>query len=291
MPKIQIVTDSTAIFCEPDYAQRHGLTIMPLTLQLGPATFKEGSSLTPAQFQRELSQSRHMPVAVPPTAEAFAATYHQLLSNSSQIISIHVSSQLNQTTQHARLGSDTLRGRCKIEVIDSLSISAGLGVLVETAVNAAAADQPFEEVVRLVRKKIARQYSIFFVETLDYLAQAGQVSRAQAILSAMLGLKPFLSLEEGRLLPTEKARSRQQAIEKLIEFVAEFSNLERLAILYGSAEPTTETRLVRERLLTTFPAQTEQNWLIQPYGPTLATLLGPHALGVMVCENETELLE
>jgi fatty acid-binding protein DegV len=83
----------------------------------------------------------------------------------------------------------------------------------------------------------------------------------------------------------EKTRSRPQALEKLVEFVTEFTDIEYLAIMHGDNAPSADALQVRERLEAAYPGRA---WPLLTYGPSLAALLGPHALGVMVCEEEVE---
>lgn len=68
--------------------------------------------------------------------------------------------------------------------------------------------------VRLVRGMVPHLYGAFFVETLDYLERSRRISKAQALLGTMLGIKPLLTVEEGEILPAEKVHTRERAAEK-----------------------------------------------------------------------------
>jgi len=285
MPKVRIVTDSTAHFFDPAFPEKHDVTVVPLTIHFGKHSFKEGVEINTEEFFQRMAAGDPIPTAASPTAEQFAAAYEKVARSTDKILSIHLSSKLSRTCQNARAGTEALAGRCKIHVIDSLSTSIGLGLLVEAAALAAERGDSQDDIVRIVRGMVPRLYSVFFTETMDYLAQAGRVGKAQATLGAMLGIKPFLTMEEGDITPMEKVRTRQQAIEKLVEFVVEFSLIERLAILQSSPRHTDDTRLLLERLAIDFPGR---QWPVLAYGPALATFLGPDAMGVMVFEGEAE---
>ncbi len=285
MSRVHIITDSTVQFCTPGFAERHAFTTLPLTICLGAQAFREDDGFTAEQLFERVAAGAPLPTVTAPTAEDFAAAYNKISQQTDQILSIHVSGRLSPTVRHAQAGSETVKGRCQVEVIDSLSISAGLGALVEEAVLAAERGATLEEVVRLVRSAIPRLYSVFFVETLGYLAHAGKANPAQAILANMLKLNPFLTLEEGELAPMEKTRNRLQALEKVVEFVTEFTHIQHLAILDHGAGQWANSQQVRERLEAAYPDRT---WPVFTYAPSLAALLGPDALGVMVCEEEVE---
>jgi len=285
MPKVRIVTDSTAHFLDPNFPAQHDVTVVPMTIRFGKQTFKEGVDLTGEQFFKKLGNGLPLPTAASPTPDQFAAVYEGLSKTTDRILSVHLSSKLSSTVQNARLGADTVLGRCKIHVIDSLTASTGLGFLVEVAALAAEHGASIDEMVRLVRSKIPRLYAVFFIEHTEFLANAGRLGKAQARLSTMLGIKPFLTVEEGDIVPMEKVRTRQQAIEKLVEFVIEFSDVEHLAILQSDPHYTDDTRLLLERLAMDFP---KRDWPVVAYSPSLATYLGPDAMGVIVCEGELE---
>jgi fatty acid-binding protein DegV len=98
----------------------------------------------------------------------------------------------------------------------------------------------------------------------------------------MLGIKPFMALEEGEIMPMEKVRSHDRAIDKLAEFANEFSNIEQIAILQSTLYPTAETKMLQERLEVIAPGH---EFPILLYGPLLASYIGPDGMGLMVYEG------
>ncbi|MBM4421944.1 MAG: DegV family protein [Chloroflexi bacterium] len=283
MPRVRIVTDSTAHFADPDFAQKHNITVAPLTIHFGKESFRDGVDISPAQFFARLGAANSaLPTAASPTPEQFTAVYDEAAQSSNQIVSIHLSSKLGRVWRNAKAGSEPLAGRCNIQVIDSMTTSVGLGLLVEAAARAAADGATPDDIVRIVRGLIPRVYVVFFVDSLEYLAHNKRFNKTQAILGAMLGIKPFLAIEEGDIVVMEKLRNRLQATEKLIEFASEFSELEHLAILQSTPEITADTRLVLDQLAIDFPGR---EFPVEVYGPALATYLGPNAMGVIVFEG------
>ena len=160
----------------------------------------------------------------------------------------------------------------------------GLGILVKAAAEAANAGEPLDDIVRLVRGMIPHVYLVFYVETMEYLERNGRIGKAQAILGSMLNIKPILFMEDGDIIPLEKVRTTDKAIEKLFEFVAEFDNLEQTAIIQCNRHPNKDARTLQQRLVQSFP---NQDFPIIQYGPDLATRIGPNALGIVVYEGMT----
>ena len=129
---------------------------------------------------------------------------------------------------------------------------------------------------------IPRVYLVFYVETMDFLERGGRIGKAQAILGSMLNIKPILFMEDGDIIPLEKVRTTEKALEKLFEFVTEFDNLEQTAIIQRNKHPNKEARTLQERLVQNFP---NLDFPIIQYGPELATRIGPNALGIVVYEG------
>src|SRR5258706_15869244 len=189
MPKGHIVTDSSAPFFDPDFPAKHGVTVVPLTIQFGNTAYLDGVDMDNERFFRELAQGAPIPTAAAPSAKRFAGVYEEICRQNGNVVSIHVSSRLSRTLHNARAGAEEALGRCKIQTIDSLSTSIGLGLLVEAAARAAEAGAAQYDIVRIVRGMIPRMYAVFFIETMEFLANAERIGKAQAVLGAMLGIK------------------------------------------------------------------------------------------------------
>lgn len=281
MGKVAVVTDSTA-YLEPGVVQDLDITVVPLYVHLGDETLRDGIDITPEAFFQRLDQGGLTPLTSPPSVETFEQVYADLHARTDEVLSMHLSGRLSQTLRNARRGAESLLGRCNIAVIDSLTTSLGLGILTKAAAEAAQQGANLDEVVRLVRGMIPHIYIVLYVDQMDYLERGRRVGRAQAILGTMLNIKPLLFIEDGEIIPLEKVRTHEKAIDKLFEFVAEFSELEQAAIVQRHTEPTEETSMLLERLEQLFP---QIDFPIIQYGPVLASHIGPSAMGVVVYET------
>ncbi len=284
MNRVHIVTDSNAQFLTPGFPADAPVTVVPVPLILDQREHVL-STMEPDGWRRSFEDPETAPRSGAPSVDEMTTVYNRIYRETDSILSLHVSASVAATWRNAEEASRTLLGRCDIQVIDSQMISVGLGLLVEAAAHAAAAGEPLDEVVRQVRGMIPRLYVVFFLDNLLFLERQGLVSRSQAILGNMLGVIPFLTMEEGHLQPMEKVRSRPRAIEKLIEFVSEFSDLERIAVLYDPGSMRNEARSVAERLRALY---SETPISAMPYEPLLATYIGLNGLGVVVLESEAE---
>jgi DegV family protein with EDD domain len=277
----RIVTDSAAHLA-PDLVQELGIGFVPFHIQVDRRVYRDGIDLDANGYYRLLRERDGEITVSPPTVETFYQVYGELARTSGEILSIHPPEALTPAVNNARQAAQMLLGRCQIIVLDSQTVSLGLGILVEAALRASSEERSFEEVVRIVRGLVPRIYAVFFSENLEYLKRGGRIGEAQALLGTMLGIKPFLTLEEGEIQPMEKVRTREEALEKLGEFVSEFDIIEQLAIIRGMYERGDEIEFLTERLHVHFP---ELEVPVIHYGPVLASHIGPDNLGVIVYES------
>jgi DegV family protein with EDD domain len=243
--------------------------------------YEDGENLSHEDLLLRMASRRVWPAVVGPTAEDFGNIYTKLTKRTDQIISLHSSASLSLIQCEAQAAANEFLGRCDIAVVDSETVSLGLGLLVERAAQLAQDDVPMGEIVRRVRGMLQRIYVVLVTDTLDYLEHSQLISSAQAILGAMLGIRPFLAIEGGQIVPMEKVRSRERAIDKLVEFASEFSEIERIAILQSTPYPTAKTKALQERLEAIAPGH---EFPILLYGPLLASHIGPDGIGLVVYE-------
>lgn len=284
---MRVVVDSSADFYSPTLVQRYGITLVPQTIAFGPEEFRDHhSDMDTEKFFQYLSHDVPVPRLIAPSVEDYAKVFSHLAQYTDQIVSLHTSRHLSEAFVNAKEAAEGLLGRCEIAVLDSQTVSAGLGLLAEYAAQIAETTSSLDEAVRAIRGAIGRTYSVFYVDTLDYIQHAGLLSEAQSILGTMLGIKPFLTIESGELLTMEKVRTRSQAVDKLVEFATEFMNIEKIVLLQNSPFTTEAIRQLQDRLKIEIGKRTYPTIL---YGPTLASYLGPDATGVAILESEYDL--
>lgn len=276
---VKIVTDSSSDI-SPHLATELGITVVPVRISFGTKVYYDGIDINRSSFYQQLGKSAALPTVEPPRLEELQQTYGQLIKDSDQILSIHSSSSMNKTVRVAQEAAKSFLGRSKIAVVDSRMISWGLALVVSMAAEAAARGSSVDDIVRLIRGMVPHIYMVFLAENLDYLDRRSYTGRGRMPMDGLPGVRPLLIIEEGEIVPMERVRSRGKSIDRLFEFVSEFARFEQAAILQGHLSE--ETQLLLQRLSEAFP---ERRFDISPYGPALATHLGPEALGVAVYEG------
>ena len=280
MAQVKIITDSSAHLSEPNLIAELGIEVIPLTVRIGPQTYPEHVNQADEMFFRKLAQSPKTCSVEPPSLGQVQGIFKRLGQTTDSIVCIHASSALHDVAAVAQQASRSFMGRQRIIVLDTLTTSAGLGLIVEAAARAAKEGAPQAEVVRIVRGMVPHLYALFLSDSLEYLEAWGRLGPAQTLLGTMLNLKPLATMEDGDLIPIEKVRAYGRAVDKLCDFTVEFPHIEQLYLVQHGFE--TEAAQLLERLEVAFP---HHDFPVISYPPSLAVHIGPRALGVIVYEG------
>jgi DegV family protein with EDD domain len=279
MSRACIITDSTAYFTKTTFAGQENITILPHFIQVNDNHLQDSKDLS---IYIHPSNNKQVPIAIPPSVDSFRTAFASLGMQHREIIVILLSSHLSKANANAHLASQTSKSPANIFIIDSLNTAIGLGLLVQAAAEFAHRGFSGVEINRLIRGMINHIYSVFCLPDLSHLYRSGLIDPAQAIVGEMLGVIPFFTLENGRLVLTQKIRSPRHLVDIMYEFVAEFENLKYLALLQGLTNYEQESRNLRDRI--------SQNVRTTPLcehslSLALATILGPHCIGLVAMEN------
>lgn len=284
MSKVRIVTDSSA-FLLPDILEKYDIAVIPHRIKVGGAIYEEeggfsADDLFAKQQALQTNDINKLPKVLPADINTILDIYQDLGRETEQIMSIHMSSQLSGMWAEARRAAEMMKGRYTIRVIDSMSASYGQGLLVQMAAEAAEEGANVHEIARIVNGAVPHLYASFFAESLNYLERCTRISPSQSLLGSLLGIKAMLMMEEGHLIPLEKVQTREDVVEKLVDFVAEFATVEGLGVIQHQYEASAASLVERlEEVLPGLPIETIA------YPPSLACHLGPDLLGVMVYEG------
>ena len=269
---IRIVTDSTCDLPETLVAE-HGISVVPLYINMGDQSYLDGVELTREQFYEQLPDYDPPPTTATPGPAQFRQVYDALAAEgATEILSVHISESLSATVNAARLGAQATV-TVPVTVLDSGTLSLGTGFLVLAAAKAAAAGRSASEIISLLKDQGLRTHVFAALDTLEYLRRSGRLNRAMAAVGSWLRMKPLLRMHDGN--PTaEKVRTTEAAIKRLVELLGELVPLERVAVVHTHASDKARTLIERVRHL--LP---EGDVLSADITPVFGVHLGPGAVG------------
>jgi DegV family protein with EDD domain len=270
------VTDSTADI-PPEILKELDISVVPIYVVFGDKAYRDRVDISEDEFYHRLSQDGVFPTTAVPSPKDFADVYSELAKETDEIISIHLTSKESGIYDSALLAKDMVQRKCRVEVIDSQSISMSYGLLAMAAAREAKAGASLNQVADMVRRSIPHLHILFLVDTLKYVVRGGRVSRARGALGSVLGVKPLLTLKDGHLTLSTVARTRAKAIERLYDFAKSHSPIGEVAVPYTTTREEAEALAGRLRL-----AFANAPVHVARVGPALGTHAGPGAMGVVI---------
>jgi DegV family protein with EDD domain len=274
---IKIVTDSTAYLPET-MVRKHDIRVVPLYVHFGNDAFREGVELSNDEFYARLKESPALPTTSQPSAGEFHAVFQKLVEAGHEIITLTISSKLSGTWNSAMAAKEMLPD-APITVIDSLSTSVGLHLMIEAALKAIASGatrQGIEDQIEEIKEKLRL---LFVVDTLEYLAKGGRIGNAKAFMGTLLKVKPILVLQDGAIEPLEQVRSKRKACSRMLDLVEEYlgdqASQGKIALTHALVRE--EAQALAQEIQSRFGCAEP---LVADLGPAIGTHTGPGVIGV-----------
>jgi DegV family protein with EDD domain len=190
------------------------------------------------------------------------------------VVCVNLSSKLSATIEAARQAAQTVEGRIPVRVVDSLSVTLGLGLVVLEAAQRAAAGGTLDEVAATAEAAVGGMKVFGAIDTLENLKKGGRIGNARALLGSLLAIKPVIEVRGGIVEQESKQRTRARSLQYLAGKVRDAGPLRRLAV-FGADAPDLDQ--FRGMLTNVQPAEPV---LVGDIGPVIGTHAGPGAVGV-----------
>ena len=271
---VAVVTDSSSDL-PADLAAQHGIEVVPLSIRFGDEELVDRRDLTPAQFWARCAASPLLPETAAPAPGAFQVAFESAADRGADgVVCVTISSKLSATISAASAAATALEGRVPVKVVDSRSVTMGLGMIVLAAARAAESGGSLDEVAAAAEGLVGRTRVYGTLDTLENLKKGGRIGAAQALLGSLLSVKPVIAVRDGEVEPGPKQRTRARALAWLAEKVAADDPVGEVAVISGEA-PDVDTlcdlltrHLPRERLV------------LADLGAVIGTHAGPRTIGV-----------
>jgi len=276
MSQVRIVTDSSAEL-DPSVAAELGITVVPLDICRGSDTVEDSPCFCSGDFFHQMIKNREHICVRPPASQRFETAYRRLSRETSDIVSLHLSAAMSPTVNAACQARDQLLGRVDIRVIDTRFVSHALGYIVMQTAKTAARGASLDDVVKYARDLISRTYYAFSVPTPEMLQDSGIYQETYNFGVNGRRILPLLTLEDGIITPQFQMRSRGPIVERLAEFVTEFTEWEHLSLVHTPLNP--EVKAFREKLS---EVADSKQFTEHVYGPVWGSIVGPQAMGAVI---------
>ena len=271
---VRIVTDSS---CDLTTEQAAALDIevVPLTVRFGDTELVDREELTVEDFYRRMATASDLPETSAPAPGAFEAAFRRCVdAGADGIVCINLSAQLSATMQSAQTGAKAVAETVPVEVVDSRSVTLGLGKMVLWAAEQARGGADVTTIAEGVQSMAGRQRIWATLDTLDNLKKGGRIGGAKALVASMLSIKPAIELHTGKVEEAGKPRTRGKALKWLADKLLAENAVEHLAVVHGEAPD------IDEFLALIAPKYGPDDYTVGLIGPIIGAHGGPRVLGV-----------
>lgn len=281
MEKIKIITDST---CDlPQFIiDEYDIEVIPLLVTINGESYKDREELVFSDMIEKIKDSGELPTTTQVNPQRFYEYYKKYIDEGYKIVSIHLSSKMSGTSQSALIAKDMLDTE-DIEVVDSLNVTAGLGVLVLEAQNLKEKGYGYKEIANEIRNSVDNVKSALLFTSLDNLIKGGRLSKTAGTIGNLLGIKLILDVSNGMMNVREKIRGTKKGVKSIISYIDEKGVREGSKVIFLTAG--LEDVEIRETIIS---ALKERNidYIESEVGCVVGTHSGTNACGFFFLEKD-----
>ena len=278
---VRIITDSA---CDlPDaVVQSLGIEVVPLFIRFGEDELIDREQLTTAQFWQRCSLESELPSTAAPSPGRFEDTVRKLQGEGATgVVIINLSGELSGTIAAARVAAEKMKTLLDVRVVDSRTVTMGLGAIVVACARASQDGKNIDEIEALAHD-LSRRCKVWgALDTLENLKKGGRIGGAKAMLASVLSIKPIIEVRDGVVQEGGKQRTRSKALAFLVDKVREASanpGISQLSILNADCSDV-------EAFITQLKTVYSGEIMVGDIGAVVGAHAGRGTIGVAFFEN------
>ncbi len=287
--QIRLVTDSSADL-PPAITEQQHITIIPLSVKIDGQVWLDRVNLMPENFYRALRNSKQAPRTVPPSRDDIHQAFRKIITDN-DILAIFLSGRMSKTVEYAAAAKDKIyagylkqdrqpgKDDLRIEIIDSRSVSLGLGLIVSEAADRLREGWSVKQAGEYAEGLIHRVRMFFVAENWESLHRYGIVGKPRYLLGNLLRTRPVLFVRNGDPVIIDHVKGEENAAELLMELIQESLPDPETPIRAGVVHA--DALLRAERLAEMLEARMNcRDIMLSLMGPEVGARCGPGTVGV-----------
>ncbi len=275
---VAVVTDTTH-YMPSEIIAEAGIREVSLYVNSGGELIREADMPDFDAFYEGLRTQRDLPTTSQPSIGDFLQVYEPLIESGHDIVSVHLGAGISGTCEAARLAAAEVTargGQRRIEVVNSRSCCAGLGLITLAAAAAARGGADVQQVVDRAEAAVENARIWFAIDTLEYLRRGGRIGSAQAWVGGALKIKPIMTFDDG-VTPIERVRTEKRAFERMVDYLHDRKADGATAWIVQHIQAPEQAERLIERGREVFGSEP---LFCSEIGPVIGTHAGPGLIGV-----------
>lgn len=215
--KIKITADSTCDLSK-ELVERYNIGIMPLFVVLGEKSLEDGVSVQPQDIYDYYQNTKKLPKSGSRSAEEYEAFFRSYLNDGyDAIVHFDISADMSASYDNACVAAEKLKN---VFVVDSRSLSTGIGLLVLDACDMAAKGMSAKKIAEREKSRVGAVQASFIINSLEFLYKGGRCSSLKYFGANLLQIKPSILVKDGQMGTWKKLQGRyEKCVEKYVEAV------------------------------------------------------------------------
>ncbi len=222
--RIAISSESTCDLSK-DLIERYDISIIPYTIILGDEEVEDNEDV-PNKIFEYVNRTKVLPKTSAINEQTYREYFERLLKKYDEVIHITLSGGITSAVEHAKAVEKDMK---HVHIIDSRSLSTGIGLLAIYARQLANQNLQVEEIVKKVEDRVPYVQASFVVEKLNYLYKGGRCNALALFGANLLKIRPQIVLDDGLMKPAKKYRGRMDSVvaEYCEDTLNEFNNADK----------------------------------------------------------------
>lgn len=181
---------------------------------------KEVVELSIDDFYKHILEDKVYPKTSCPTIADYTAVFESALKEGLDIMCFCISSLFSGSYQSAVNAAEMMKESYperRIEIIDSIQATAGMGLIVYQSYLMQQAGYTLDENISVINR-LKHDTAIYWtVGSLDFLQNGGRIGKVTALAGTIFNVKPIICMKEGELSPVENVRGNKKAVKAIID--------------------------------------------------------------------------
>ncbi|MBR2335781.1 MAG: DegV family protein [Clostridia bacterium] len=275
--KIIIASDSTCDL-SPELIEKYDIHILPLGVTLGDKTYTDGVDINPDMIYENYEKTGTLPKTAAVNIAQYEEFFEEKTSEGFSIVFFAISSEMSSTFSNARLVAEEYEN---VYAVDTRNLSTGGGLLVLTAAEMAAEGKSAKEIAEACSALTPNVDASFVIDSLEFLYKGGRCSAVAKVGATVLGLKPCITVKDGKMGVGKKYRGKFGAVlpQYIADRVGDASDIytDKIFVTHAGCDP----EIINSCVNKVKELAPDANVMNTRAGCTISSHCGRNTLGVL----------
>ena len=275
--KIIIASDSTCDL-SPELIEKYNINILPLGVTLGDKTYTDGVDNNPDMIYENYEKNGTLPKTSAVNIAQYEEFFEEKTKEGYSIVFFTISAEMSSTFSNARLVAEDYDN---VYAVDTRNLSTGGGLLVLTAAQLAEEGKSAKEIAEACSALAPNVDASFVIDSLEFLYKGGRCSAVAKVGATVLGLKPCITVKDGKMGVGKKYRGKFGAVlpQYISDRVGDASDIytDKIFVTHAGCDP----EIINSCVNKVKELAPDANVMITRAGCTVSSHCGRNTLGVL----------